>query len=197
MKLTDPRETIIELKRVVAELDLKPMDVFDMVEKAELDISLSSVRRVLADGSEDSNFDFKNIVMPIANLFIDLNGETGIDSPQVSLMKELLLAKKEIIERQEKEISDLKLQLAEEKNKHHDRIEKINAEHMKEHMTWMHQIELKDARMDKLFMSNERKDEKIDAKEEKIVELEERIDRLLADIQRLINKCGNCEHHKK
>lgn len=197
MKVTDPKETIIELKRVVAELGLKPLDVFDMVEKAKLDISLSSVRRVLADGSEDANFDFKNIVMPIANLFIDLDGESNMDSPQVSLMKELLLAKKEIIERQEKEISELKLQLAEEKNKHHDRIEKINAEHMKEHMTWMHQIELKDARMDKLFMSNEKKDAKIDAKESKIVELEERIDRLLADLQKIMDKCRNCEYYKK
>ena len=196
MKLTDPKETIIELKRVVAELGLRPLEVFEMVEKAKIDISLSSVRRVLADGSEDSNFDFKNVVMPIANLFIDFS-EEGTDSPQVSLMKELLLAKKEIIERQENEISDLKLQLAEEKNKHHDRIEKINDEHIKEHMTWMHQIELKDARMDKLFTSNEKKDAKIDAKESKIVELEDRIDRLLADLQKMMDKCGNCQYHKE
>ena len=185
MKIENTRETIIRMKKIMAELDLKPQDIIEMVAKKDLDISMSSIRRICADGSEEINFDFQNIVAPIANLLIDLRGESADDSPQVSLMKELILAKREIIERQDKEISDLKLQIEEEKQKHHDRIEKINNDHMKEIINWMHQIELKDSRMDKLFMSNERKDLKIDEKDEVIKELS-------MQISALIDKCNKC-----
>lgn len=184
-KIDDTRQTIIKTKKVIAELNLKPQDIFEMVVQNGLNISLSSIRRICADGSEDINFDFQNIVAPVANLLIDVYAESADDSPQVSLMKELIIAKKEIIAIKDKEISDLKLEIAEEKNKHHDRIDKINAEHMKEHMTWMHQIELKDNRMDKLFSSNEKKDAKIDEKDEVIKELSKQI-------SALIDKCNKC-----
>ena len=185
MKIADTRETIIRIQKVIDELDLTPQDIFEMVEKNDLNISMSSIRRLCEKGAEEKNFDFQNIVAPIGNLLIDINGESDEDSPQVSLMKELILAKIEIIKRLDKEISDLKLELAEEELKHRDRIQEINDEHMKEIHNWMHQIELKDNRMDKLFSSNEKKDAKIDEKDEVIKELSKQI-------SALIDKCNKC-----
>lgn len=167
MKLIDPKEIIIELKEVIAERGLKPQEIVEMSEKAHTPVSLSSVRRICSEGSEDSNFDFKNIVMPLANLLLDIDKRVDDDSSEVSAMKELLLAKKEIIERQEKEISELKLQLAEEKIKHHDKLEKERGQFRRSLDFLKNQIELKDKRMDKLFDS----------------------------VDGLMRKCDNCEFH--
>lgn len=181
--LTTPKEIIIELKKVISERELKPQEIVDMTEQAHTSVSLSTVRRIMRDGSEDADFSFKNVIMPLANLLLDLNKHNDDDTMEVTAMKELLLTKKELIEKLETRIAQLKeektaLEIKNDKDniKYHEKLEKERKAHEKEIKNWMNQISLKDERIDKLLDSNSKKDDLIN---------------------KLLTKCDNCEFHHK
>lgn len=174
--LTNPKEIIIELKKVISERELKPQDIVDMTEQAHTSVSLSTVRRIMRDGSEDTDFSFKNVIMPLANLLLDLNRHNENDTVEVTAMKELLLTKRELIEKLETRIAQLKeektaLEIKNDKDniKYHEKLEKERHIHAEEIKKWMHQIEKKD----------------------------ERIDSLLEMVKKLMDKCENCKFHHK
>lgn len=181
--LTNPKEIIIELKKVIVERELKPQEIVDMMEQARTPVSLTTIRRILRDGSEETDFSFKNIIMPLANLLLDLNRHNEDDTVEVTAMKELLLTKREMIEKLEARIAQLKeektaLEIKNDKDniKYHEKLEKERQIHAEEIKKWMHQIELKDGRIDKLLDSNLEKDKLINS---------------------LMEKCDNCEFHHK
>lgn len=170
--LTDPRDIIIELRNVIAARGLKPQDIVVMLEAAKTPVSESTIRRIMTEGNEDTDFSFKNVIMPLVNILIDFSTPAENDTPEEILKKEFTLAKKDYIEQQEVEINNLKVQL-----------EEIN-------QSWMHQIELKDGRIDKLLDSNIAKDDLIKILMEKNNEKD-------ALINKLLDKCDNCEFHHK
>ena len=181
--LTDPKDIIIELRNVIAARGLKPQDIVLMLENAKTPVSESTIRRIMRDGSEDADFSFKNVIMPLSNLLLDLNKHNEDDTVEVTAMKELLLTKRELIEKLETRITQLKeektaLEIKNDKDniKYHEKLEKERQIHAEEIKKWMHQIELKDARIDKLMDSCDRKD---------II------------LNKLLTKCDNCEFHHK
>jgi hypothetical protein len=169
--LTDPKDIIIELRNVVADRGLKPQEIVDMLEKAKTPVSLSTVRRILVEGNEDLDFSFKNVIMPMVNVLIDFNAMPD-NTPEELLKKEYTLAKKDYIELQEEQINDLLVKIVE-----------ID-------LKWMHQIELKDERIDKLLDSNIEKDLLIKMLMDQNVEKDELITELM-------KKCDNCKFHHK
>ena len=81
-----------------------------------------------------------------------------------------------LLQDKRRRIDDLEKQLAIEKEKYHDKLQKERDAHAKEINDWKHQIELKDGRIDKLLDSNLEKDKLINS---------------------LLGKCDNCEFHHR
>lgn len=101
-------------------------------------VSMSTVTRIFADGSENSSFRYESI-KPIAKLLLDLDdiGE-GNDDEQ---------ALKAIIQYKEAAIVQLKEQLASEKEKYERKLEKERSQSRTIIDFLKHQIELKDERI--------------------------------------------------
>lgn len=105
-------------------------------------VSLSTVQRVFAEGSENQNFRYESI-KPIAKMLLDLDSlDEGEDDEK---------ALKAIIQFKEAAIEQLKDQLTQEREKHEKKLEKERAQHKTSIDFLKHQIELKDDRIDLLL----------------------------------------------
>lgn len=71
------RDLILQLKEIRAERDLSYQEILELVEDSGGFLSLSTVRRVFADGSEDENFRYDSTIKPLAVALLGVN-----DPPQ-------------------------------------------------------------------------------------------------------------------
>lgn len=114
-------------------------------------VSMSTVTRIFAEGSENTSFRYESI-KPIAKLLLDLDdiGE-GNDDEQ---------ALKAIIQFKEAAIEQLKQQLAAERDKYERKLEKERNQSRTSIEFLKHQIELKDERITLLLneLIKERRD---------------------------------------
>lgn len=103
MELTATREIISRLKAVKAEYELTIPRIKDMIESNGDFISLSTLRRVFADGSENDTFSYERTLAPIAKalLFQDSDGEKSdaVEEDRVAGLKTVILLKNEEIAR--------------------------------------------------------------------------------------------------
>ena len=67
------RQIIIRVKEVIA--DLTDTEVIQRMEEAGEQTSLSTVRRIRAEGSEDSGFNYNLTVRPFAKVFLELSSK--------------------------------------------------------------------------------------------------------------------------
>lgn len=105
-------------------------------------VSLSTVQRIFAEGSEEQNFRYESI-KPIAKMLLDLDSlDEGEDDEK---------ALKAIIQFKEAAIEQLKEQLIQEKEKYERKLEKERAQRKTSIDFLKHQIELKDDRIDLLL----------------------------------------------
>ena len=148
-------DLIVRIKRVAQEKKLTPQNIYDMLEAEGHHVSLNSIKRLFRDGSEHEHFNFQITIQPIASVLLDIEGEDSGDS-EVEGLKAALKVKKELIEKLERELAETKMSTS-----------RGNA-------FLMHQIELKDERIDKLMS---RVDGVLASNKE-----------LLAQIQRLLEK---------
>lgn len=105
-------------------------------------ISPSTVTRIFAEGSETQSFRYDSI-RPIAQMLLGIDDLDEGDTDEKAL--------KAIIQFKDAKIKELEERLSEEKEKHEKKIEKERAEHRRSVDFLKHQIELKDARIDRLF----------------------------------------------
>lgn len=132
MELTRSQELIRQLKEIKAKNEMTYPRIMDRMEKNGKVVSLTTLRRVFADGSESSaeNFSYENTLLPIAEVL--LNAEdvpTAAGSPYALEIDGL----KAVIHVQNEEIARL-----------HEM-----KEHLKSRITFLlEQIEKKDRRMD-------------------------------------------------
>ena len=105
-------------------------------------VSLSTVTRIFAEGSETSSFRYES-VRPIAEMLLDLDDLDEGDEDEKAL--------KAIIQFKDTAIKQLQEQLAQEREKYEKKLEKERAEHKRKTDFLMNQIEKKDARIDWLF----------------------------------------------
>lgn len=132
MELTRSQELIKLLKEIKAKNEITYPRLIDMMEQNGKVVSLTTLRRVFADGSEMNAdaFNYESTLMPIAEVL--LNAEdvpTPVDSPYAKEIDGL----KSIIHVQNEEIA---------------RLHEIK-EHLEDRITFLlEQIEKKDRRMD-------------------------------------------------
>lgn len=132
MELTKAQELIERLKEVKAKDEISYPRLMDRMEKNGKFVSLTTLRRVFADGSEQNagSFNYESTLMPIAEVLLNVEEVPTLeDSPCADEINGL----KAIIHIQAEEIARL-----------HDM-----KDHLEDRITFLlEQISLKDSRMD-------------------------------------------------
>ena len=132
MELTRSQKLIKELKEIKKANEITFPRIIERLEKNGKSVSLTTLRRVFADGSEDnaSNFSYENTLIPIAEVLLNVEDlPTPTDSPYAKEIEGL----KSIIHVQNEEIA---------------RLHELK-EHLESRITFLlEQIEKKDRRMD-------------------------------------------------
>lgn len=98
------KEIIVQLKQIKYDRDLSAQNIHDMVIEAGLYTSMSSVRRVFAEGSENQNFRYQDTIQPIAQVLIGVNEEDEPLNPtEADALKNIALLKDSMIRELERE----------------------------------------------------------------------------------------------
>jgi len=131
MELTKSQELIRQLKEIKARNEITYPRIMERMEKNGKYVSLTTLRRVFADGSESNagNFSYENTLLPIAEALFnveDLPTQEGPYSKEIDGLKAVIHVQNEEIAR----LHDMK-------------------EHLESRITFLlEQIEKKDRRMD-------------------------------------------------
>ena len=131
MELTRSQELIKQLKEIKAANEITYPRIIERMEKNGKYVSLTTLRRVFADGSENNanNFSYENTLLPIAEALLNVEDLPTKDGPYAAEINGL----KSVIHVQNEEIARL-----------HDL-----KEHLEARVTFLlEQIEIKDRRMD-------------------------------------------------
>ena len=152
--MNSTKDIILKLKEVREEKGLSYNDILKLVEEKGEYTSKSTLSRLFADGSEEVGFNYESTIRPIANALLDIEEIEADDDADVQAMKALLKYKIERIEELEQRIKEAKLEVAELRVKHLERIEELQEEHQKKADFLSNQIALKDQRIDALLDSN-------------------------------------------
>ena len=155
--MTDTRELIIKLKQVRKEKNLSLNDIVEMTGNY---LSKTTVQRVFADNSENVSFRYDDTLRPLVRALLgDIDTIEEGDDLDVKAMKNLLQLKIQRINELEKQISDLRLLMAEEKEKSHAKHEKERQQYERHIKLLDEQIQIKDKRMEEMKARYDRKDE--------------------------------------
>lgn len=96
------KETVLQLKQIKAERELTCAEIHEMLIDAKEDLSLSSVKRVFADGSENGSFNFKKTLRPILRVMLSLKSETTDENrpsdTEIDTLKNVILLKGTMID---------------------------------------------------------------------------------------------------
>ena len=71
------RKTIHRLKQIKAEQGLTIPKIMDLMEERGQFVSEATIKRVFADGSEEQNFRYQDSIAPIADVLLDMYGDTS------------------------------------------------------------------------------------------------------------------------
>ena len=146
--MIDTKEIILKLKQAKAEKNLSNNDIVDMTNHY---VSLSSVQRVFADGSENSSFRYDDTIRPLVKALLDVDVIEDSDDMDTKALKSLLKLKIQRIE-------ELENQLKEEKIKSHEKMDKERKQYETHIKLLDEQIAIKDKRMDEMCERFNRKD---------------------------------------
>lgn len=95
-------EIILQLKQIRKERGLSLQDVHDLVVGSGGYLSLSSVKRVFAEGSENQNFRYQDTIKPIVRGLLGVTEETpennDITANEIDALKNVILLKDSIIQ---------------------------------------------------------------------------------------------------
>lgn len=108
------RKTIHRLKQIKAEQGLSITKIMDLMESRGQFVSEATIKRVFADGSEDQNFRYQDSIAPIADVLLDIYGESSYIDDTESLRR--------IIHEKNKLIEFLMLKLDEKEQEFEKRI---------------------------------------------------------------------------
>ena len=145
-------DLIMRMKAIKEEQHLSPQDISRMLDAAGSHVSENSIRKVFADGSEHKTFRFHDTIQPISRVLLGIYGNETDDS-EVEGLKAAIRVKDELIEKLERLLAE----------------QKSGASRGNSFL--IHQIELKDQRIDALMS---------------------RVTVLLEQLQKLLDKCDNC-----
>lgn len=154
--MTDTKELILKLKETK---DKRNLSINDIVELTGEMVSKTTVQRVFAEDSENSSFRYNDTIRPLVKALLDVDEIEDSDDLDTKALKSLLKLKIQRIEELEKQISDLRILLSDEKVKSHEKIEKERLQFERHIKLLDEQIALKDKRMDEMKARFDRKDE--------------------------------------
>lgn len=167
--MTNTKDIIIKLKQVRDEKNLSFQDILNMMEKNGDYLAKSTLSRIFSEGSEELHFKYDETIRPIANALLDINTIEEDDVLDVQAMKTLLKYKNNKIIELEKQVERLEAQIAKEKNKYNEKLERERERNSRSIDFLKNQIELKDKRIDLLLESIFGKEEQQKAFIDKLV----------------------------
>lgn len=125
-------DLIQQLKAIKEEQHLTPQRICEMLDAANCHVSLNTVKKVFAEGSEDQHFRFHDTLQPISRVLLGIYGEDKDDS-EINALHAAIRVKDELISKLEQELADGR------------------TEHARRSEFLLKQIELKDQRIDTLM----------------------------------------------
>ena len=91
------RKTIKRLKQIKDEQGLSIAQIMDLMEKQGKFVSEATMKKIFADGSEDKNFRYQDSIAPIAEVLLDIYGDTsGLDD--IESLRQIIREKNKLIE---------------------------------------------------------------------------------------------------
>ncbi len=144
------KEIILQLKQIKYDRELSAQDIRNMVEGAGGYTSLSTIRRVFAEGSENQNFRYQDTIQPIARALIGINEESEpLDATQADALKNIALLRDSMIQNLQDENSALSARV-----EHLSRVEQQFAEEQRKVAYLLDQVERQNRMIDKLLGSD-------------------------------------------
>ncbi len=153
--MNSTKDLILKLKAVREEKGYSFNDIMKIMEdNGDYPLAKSTLSRVFAEGSEENSFRYEETIRPIAKALLDIEEIKDDDNIDTKAMKSLLKYKIQRIEELEQQLKEVKLELAEEKVKRHEKIDALQEEYQRKSDFLSNQIALKDQRIDTLLDSN-------------------------------------------
>lgn len=144
------RRTIHRLKEIKAEQGLSIPQIMKMMEERGQFVSEPTLKKLFQDGSEEKNFRYQDTVMPVADVLLDLYGDTsGLDDAE---------SLRNIIREKNKLIELLMMKLEEQQAAHKEK-EEVYADRKEAYDRQISHLEAQVARYEKAI---DRKDDLIE-----------------------------------
>lgn len=111
------REIIIQLKTIKEDKDLTNQDILDLVEASGGVTSMTTIRRVFAEGSENQSFSYRNTIQPISHAMLAISEQEKVSDLDENVLQAQLDALKQVVELKDTLISELQRDLDAEQRK--------------------------------------------------------------------------------
>lgn len=126
------KDLIRQLKAIRKNQNLSFQQIYEMLEEENLHVSINSIKKVFADGSEDEHFRYHDTLQPISRVLLRTYG-SEIGDPEIDALHAAIKVKDELIERRQAELT------------------LCREEHARRTEFLLKQIALKDERIDRLM----------------------------------------------
>ena len=117
MKQKRIREIILQLKTIKEDKDLTNQEILEMVEASGGVTSISTIRRVFAQGSENESFSYRNTIQPISHALLAISEPEKVADVDENVLQAQLDALKQVAELKDAMIADLQKELEAERRK--------------------------------------------------------------------------------
>lgn len=159
-------EIILQLKQIRKERDLSLQDVHDLVSAAGGYLSLSSVKRVFAEGSENQSFRYQDTIQPIVRALLSVTEETpknnDVSANEIDALKNVILLKDSIIQDLRKENEALSARCNKTEIDAEMRLQETRTSYQKQVDYLLTLVERLRKDVDALWVENDRKARTID-----------------------------------
>lgn len=102
------RKIILELKKIKEENEYTLRHIQEMMEEKGEFVSMTTLRRVFADGSEDIKFRYEDTIKPIARILIIDDCDEQQQDQKIQALEDIITLKNEHIAELEKQLDTLR-----------------------------------------------------------------------------------------
>ena len=159
-------EIILQLKQIRKERDLSLQDVHDLVIGSGGFLSLSSVKRVFAEGSEYQSFRYQDTIQPIIRGLLGVTEETpennDVSANEIDALKNVILLKDSMIQELRNEIDSLNTKNEATKTEAQRQLEGVQAEYQRKVDYLLALVERLQRDVDSLWAENKRMSKIVD-----------------------------------
>ena len=111
------REIILQLKTIKEDKDLTNQDILELVDASGGATSMTSKRRVFAEGSENQNFNYRATIQPISHAMLAINAPEKDAELDENVLQAQFDALKQVVELKDTLIAELNKELEIEQKK--------------------------------------------------------------------------------